>query len=209
MELSNIKTKIASVLSRIKPIYLIILVIVIITGEAFWAYKALNNTNQFVGIQPKSQISLLGNKSLNVISLAAPKNEIKIGEMIPVGINIESDKTTAGTDIIIHYDANLLSLAPNSIKTPVSLGSLYDEYPINQADEKNGIITVSGISNKTVGVIPNGLFGTILFQAKAAGSAKVFLEFSKNKTNDTNIIENKNSSDVLEEVKNLDLKITP
>lgn len=206
-QLSSIKTKIILLLSNIKPIYLIILIVLIIVIEAVWAYRTIIKTNQSISSQ--STISFQQGKTFNVISLIAPKTQIKINEIIPVGINIESNKITVGVDIIIHYDPNLLSLVPNSTKNPITLGNLYDEYPINQVDEKNGIIIVSGITSKTEGVTPQGLFGTVLFQAKAAGNAKIFLEFTKNKTNDTNIIEKKTSTDILEQVNNLDIKIIP
>ncbi|MDD2823331.1 MAG: cohesin domain-containing protein [Candidatus Daviesbacteria bacterium] len=207
MELSNIKTKLATFLGNIKPLYVIIFVVIVIAIQGAWAYQALRVTDQFEQSEPKSNKTGIETKALNTISLTVPKTDFKVGEMIPVGINIESDKTTAGADIIIHYDANLLALTPTSSKSAVTVGTLYDEYPINQSESKSGVITVSGITNNIAGVIPNGLFGTILFQAKAAGSAKVFIEFTKGKTNDSNIIENKKSADVLEQVKNLDLKI--
>ena len=103
----------------------------------------------------------------------------------------------------------MLTVSTNATESPVAIGKIYNEYPVNELDQKNGLITVSGISSLTGGVIPNGVFGTILFQAKAAGNAKIFLEFTKNSTNDTNLTDSKTSTDVLEEVKNLDLKIIP
>lgn len=206
-QLSNIKAKIASLLSNIKPIYIVILVVIIIAIEAVWAYQTIFKTSKTT---PSPAATLFQQATTsNIISLTSPKPQFKIGEVIPVGINIESNKLTIGADLIIHYDPNLLSLTAASLKAPVTVGGIYDEYPLNQVDEKSGVIAVSGISSKTGGVTPKGLFGTILFQAKAAGSAKVFLEFTKDRTNDTNLIEGKTSTDVLEGVNNLDLKIIP
>ncbi|MFA5933358.1 MAG: cohesin domain-containing protein [Microgenomates group bacterium] len=181
---------------------------IIIGAEGVWAYQAINKQNQNQPTATSTSTSVAQTGNSNTISLTSPKTQFKIGEVVPIGINIDSNKMTAGADLIIHYDANLLSLASNASKTPVSLGNLYDEYPINSVDEKNGVITVSGITNKVGGVVPKGLFGTIIFQAKAAGKAKIFLEFAPKRTNDTNLIDSKTSDDVLEEVKNLDITIT-
>lgn len=208
MNLSAIKLKIISFLKSIKPIYLAILIGLIIIIQIIWAYRTLvasgiklNQTNTV--IQPAPKIAS------NVISLAASKNEFKVGEIIPVAINIKSNQTTAGTDLIIKYDPNLLTVVTNGAKAPVAVGTIYENYPVNNIDEKTGLITVSGITNQLRGVVPKGIFGTIIFQAKAVGTARVFFDFTKGATNDTNIIENQTASDILEEVLNLDLKIIP
>lgn len=207
MDLSNIKIKITSLLGNIQLKYIAIVVALIIIGEAIWAYRTIITTGQPIPVQTGSSVTQ--SATSNIISLTAPKAQFKIGEVIPVSINIDSNKSTVGVDLIIHYDSNLLSLAPNTLKTPVSLSNIYDEYPINQVDEKNGTIAVSGITNKIEGIIPKGLFGTILFQAKAAGNAKVFLQFTKGATNDTNIIQTKTSSDVLEGANNISIQVIP
>lgn len=223
MELSNLQTRISSTLGSIKPIYIIIPVVLIIAGEGIWAYQTF--FKQQLGPNPFTSTQNVSNN----ITLSVSKNQYKIGDLIPVAINITANKSTAGVDLIIRYDPNLLKISSSSAsvpvttgnlfdeypltinsttKGPVATGSLYDEYPANQVDEKNGIISVSGISNKTNGVIPNGQFGSVIFQAKAAGSARVFLEFTKNQTNATNIVDSKTSKNILEEVKNIDLVIT-
>lgn len=209
MGLSTMKLQVISFLGSIKVIYWVILIVLIIAVEIVWAYKTISVANPLTG---KSQIQTplaSQREAANLIALAVAKNEFKVGENIPVTINIVSKKTTAGADLIIKYDPNLLLVITGKEKTPVAVGGLYDNYPVNQVDEKNGIITVSGITNNISGTTPNGVFGTVTFQGKAVGTARVFLEFTKNTTNDTNLIENETVQDVLEEVRNLDLKITP
>lgn len=208
MNLSAIKLKIVSFFKKINVVYLIILIVLVIIFEVVWAYKTLNGLGS-------SAVKLSGNVQtpvktpLNVISLNSAKNNYKIGEKIPITVDITSNKNIAGADLIIKYDPNLLTVMTNSDKTPVSVGTLFTDYPVNTVDEKIGMITISGITNKTTGLVPKGVFGTITFQGKAVGSPKVFLEFMKGLTNDTNLIENQSAQDVLEEVKNLDLRITP
>lgn len=209
MNLSKLKLKIISFLSNIKPVYLFIIIGLVIIIEAIWAYKTLIALNSIP--KPNSvpiNTQSVQKKVLNIIALTVSKNEFKVGESIPVTINVASNKNTAGADLIIKYDPNLLSVVTDTVKAPVAVGTIYDDYPVNKIDEKTGLITVSGITNNLNGIIPKGVFGTIIFQAKAAGVARIFFDFSKGATNDTNIIENQTARDVLEEVSNIDIKIT-
>jgi hypothetical protein len=210
MNLSSLKQNIVSFFSNIRPIHLIIFIVLIIIIQIIWAYKTLSPSGiNLTKAQPTIAVSPAQEKSLNIISLISPKIEYKVGEKIPVTINITSDKATAGTDLIIKYDPNLLTIVQSDTKIPVAVGTLFGEYPVNKVDEGLGLITVSGITSQLAGVMPKGAFGTIVFQGKAAGNPKIFLEFTKNSTNDTNLIENKTATDILDKVNNLDLKITP
>lgn len=208
MNLSDIKLKVILLLRNIKTIHVVIFVGMIIIVQGIWAYQTII-TSSPESEQPRTQLSSSQNKISNVVSLVTAKNEFKVGEKISVTVNIESNRKTAGGDLILKYDPNLLSVVITTDKTPVIVGTIYGDYPVNKVDEKSGLITVSGITNEATGVIPKGVFGTILFQAKAAGNAKIFLEFTKGNTNDTNLIENQTANDILEAVRNLDLKITP
>lgn len=208
MNLSELKLKITSFLSNIKPVYLFVIIGVIVILQVVWAYRTLTASNPSINQVPKNTQSS-PQKVLNVISLATPRSEYKIGEKIPVAINIISDKSTAGTDLIIKYDPNLLTVVTNSNNTPMIAGTIYDDYPVNKVDAKLGLITVSGITNNVNGIVSRGVFGIVIFQAKAAGVARVFFDFTKGATNDTNIIENQTAKDILEEVSSLDLKIVP
>lgn len=203
---TNTPIKKPSIFHRITVVHLILIVSLIIVAEIFWAYRSViipNNqkTNVTSDTVQKVQVA-------NKISLTTPKNEFKVGEDIPVTINIESNKKTAGVDLVIRYDPNLLVI-DRTAKIPVVAGNLYTDYPINKSDEKQGSILISGVTSKMDGVIPKGVFGTILFKAKAVGGAKISLEFVKGSTTDTNIIESQSAKDILEQVDNLDLVIKP
>lgn len=208
MNLSDIKFKITSFFGNIKTIHIVIVAGLIILIQAIWAYQVIT-TSSPGSVQPSAAPPSSQNKVQNSVSLVTARNDFKVGEKIPVIINAESTKKTAGMDLILKYDPNLLSVVTNASKTPMTVGTIYSDYPVNKVDEKLGLVTVSGITNETAGVVPKGVFGTIVFQAKAAGNPKIFLEFTKGSTNDTNIIENQTASDILDSVKNLDLKITP
>lgn len=173
---------------------------VVIVLELIWAgltllKPAARSTTQTVPALPQ----------ITTISLSAPKTDLKVGESIVVSINITSDKQTVGTDLVITYDPKLLTVTAAGT-SPVTSGTLYSDYPLNKLDKNR--ITVSGITDKAEGVLGNGLFGSVVFQAKEAGVAEIMVDFTPGKTTDANIIESGTSQDVLEKVNNLMLTIS-
>lgn len=192
MNLSNIK--------QIPKKYLLILVTVVLLVELFWAYKSLgpNNLQESVGISAGPNIA-----SGAAISLSTPKATIKVGEEMAVSINISSQKLTDGTDLIIVYNPEILS------GQPVKPGTIYNDFPLNAVDQEAGKITVSGITSVSGGVLANGLFGTVVFQAKKAGPAEVSLEYVPGSTTDSNVIESKTAKDLLNKVNSLKVNIIP
>ena len=137
------------------------------------------------------------------IELAANQTEVSVGEQFSVFINVSSNKETDGADLIINYNPKLLSASP------LTLGTLYNDYPVNKIDSSLGKITVSGISTGPTGIIPNGLFGEVVFTALSPGQAAVTLDFAPSSTVDTNVIEKDSGKDILENVKNLEVTIVP
>lgn len=179
---------------------ILILLGVVIVVEVLWAGWTLYQTNRQISqtVPPPATKA-----KPTQIELQTDKTSVKVGEKFTVSINMLSDKSTDGTDLIINYDPKLL------LAEPVNLGTLYNEYPKNTVDVKAGKITVSGISTGMDGIKPNGLFGSIVFSAKAVGQAVISLEFEKGLTVDTNVIEQGTGKDVLESVKNVNIIITP
>ncbi|MBU3957415.1 cohesin domain-containing protein [Patescibacteria group bacterium] len=195
-------------LSKIKQInkkIIYAVVVFIIIFELVWAWQTLQ----------KSKVVLVGNTASvpvqtepAVISLISPKTDLEVGEKITVAINITSSKLTDGADIIIFYDPKVLTVMPDAQSgKPVTLGTLYVEYPLNSVDEKNGRIAVSGLASAQAGVIPKGIFGSIVFQVKVVGPTKVSLDFTPGSTIDCNVIETKTARDLLSLVNNLELNV--
>lgn len=172
---------------------------VVIAAEVLWASLALFQTNRQIGETPP----VATKPQPTQIELQTDKTAVKVGEQFTVSVYVLSDKLTDGVDLIINYDPQLLSASP------FILGSLYNEYPFSTIDSKEGKITVSGIATSTDGVKPNGLFGSIVFNAQAAGQAAISLEFTPASTVDTNVIEKGTGEDILESVKNLTISINP
>lgn len=180
---------------------------IIIVAELVWAFWVLTKPSA-------PQVKNLAPTSVKAeptsISLKALQNQIKVGGKIAVSIDISSSKLTDGSDLIILYDPQILTVIPDDkTQKPVVLGSLYADYPINALDEKMGKITVSGISSTQKGIIPKGVFGSVIFQAKQAGKTKISLDFTPDRTTDCNVIETKTAKDLLSEVHNLELEVGP
>lgn len=139
----------------------------------------------------------------STISLQSSKVNLKVGEKITVEINLSSGKKVDGADILINYDPGILTARP------VSPGSIFSDFPLNKVDEADGRITVSGITDKSGGVLANGLFGSVEFSAKASGTTRVSLEFTPGSTSDSNLTESGSGQDILEEISDLELNILP
>lgn len=199
--------------SKFSPIKILFIVLgLVIAGEVIWAvinFLPIGSSNKTQNAGVPSQSVVISNSSATV-SLSADKSSVKVGDKITVAINVSANKSTDGTDLIIDFDPNLLTVdTQNEKKVPVITGQIYSDYPINSVDLTKGLITVSGIASTPGGVITNGIFGTINLVAKAAGTATLKLEFTKGSTADTNVTETGTGKDILDSVQDLTLNITP
>lgn len=199
---------------------LIIVLALVLLAEGVWAALTLSQAqiskqlpavlNQETPKTPSAKVSTVSSAPQATLSLSAPKTTLKVGEKMTVTVNISSAKRTDGSDIVILYDPTQLSVVTQgSAKAPLQIGSVYSDFPLNSLDEKKGRIAASGITQAGSGVVPSGIFGTVVFQAKTAGAAKVSLDYTPGSTIDSNVIENKTAKDLLEKVENLELYITP
>lgn len=186
-----------TILSKYK--WLFIIVGVVVVAEIIWAVKSLGGNTQLPGVIATQNIVNTQNAS---IILTVPKHTFKVGEKIPVVINIDSITATDGTDVILNYDPNLLIAT-----TPVAVGAIYEDYPFNSVDKKTGKISISGISNVVGGKIAQGIFGTATFEAKVLGKTTISVDFTKGSTIDSNIIESKTAKDLLGKVGNVEVEI--
>ncbi len=170
----------------------------ILALEIIWAGLTLLRP-----VSPATRVSEEVAVKTTSVSLLSPRASLKVGEKVTVDINISSGSKVEGADLLINYDPNLLSAEP------VVAGVIFRDFPVNKVDKASGRITVSGITDTSGGVLADGLFGSVDFTAKAAGVAKISLEFSPGQTTDSNLIETGTGKDILEEVSDLDLNILP
>lgn len=191
----------------VKKIVFLVLIIAIVI-EVVWAlWTILKPTPSAITTPPAVTQESVSKETM--ITLLSSNAQPKVGEKIVVSLDITADKLTDGADLIINYDPKLLSVDLSSSKFPVLPGTIYSDYPVNEVDDKLGVIKVSGISSKKGGVNPSGIFGTIVFSTKIAGQTKLSFDFTPGSTSDTNIVEAGSGSDVLQKVNNLQINILP
>lgn len=143
------------------------------------------------------------------ITLSSATTSAKIKETFDLDLGINSNTSTDGLDIILKYNPKFLTVdTSNPSKQPVVVTGIYDEYPVNKVDEKNGLITLSGISTKNDGIIPNGSLGKITFIAKAVGQTEVKVIYDPKVTTDSNVITNGDGQDVLDKPNDLIINIS-
>ncbi len=176
---------------------------IVVVAELVWAGMTLfKSSTQVVPQQQRASVSSAA------ISLTTNVTSVKVGDKFTVSINMSSNRKTDGTDLVILYDAKVLSVDTISGKNPLILGSIYKDYPLNALDAQNSRVTVSGITDQKDGVSANGLFGSLVFTAKSAGQTKISLDFTLGKTTDSNVIESATGKDILGSVGNLELTIS-
>lgn len=171
--------------------------------ELIWALKTLGGNTTVIPSLPvltnTPQEIVTQNGS---ITLSVSQTIFKVGDKIPVSINIDSIKATDGADVIINYDPKLLTVSKIA-----EVGKIYDDYPLNVFDNAAGKISISGISSNPSGAVAKGLFGTVILEAKAPGKTQISVDFVKNGTTDSNIIETKTSKELLGRVGNVEVEI--
>ncbi|MCL4367076.1 cohesin domain-containing protein [Patescibacteria group bacterium] len=141
------------------------------------------------------------------ISLTTDNNLVSVGQSFQVNINLHSTQPTRQTNVVVSYDPDLLAIVPQNNNMPVGGNVVYERYPINRLDSRNGRIVLSGVSAETIGVVNNGPIGSINFVAKTPGTAKISLDFTPGSTIDSYVIDFKSGNNILDRVQNLTVNI--
>lgn len=197
-------------LSKIKLDFrlLLLFLAVALAGEVVWAVLTLSSPTAKGKGLTVSGLQASPASGATMVTLTAPKSSVAVGEKFSVSIEVLSAKPTDGADIIMTFDPTKLTVVRNgATDSPVITGSMYSDYPLNSIDETLGKVFISGVSSSPSGVVPNGTFGTVVFQAKSAGKSSLSLDFTPGSTVDTNVIESRTAKDLLEKVNNLELEI--
>lgn len=180
----------------------ILLLIVIVAGviEGFYLFKSYSAS--FIPPPPEVE-GIKGGE----IGLLSSKDTLKVNEGVRVTIKISTGgHPTRGTDVILKFDPNYLVASTSSIYK----SRIYPQYPQVNLDNKSGTLRISAVSpetNKTFNGV--GTLAFLDFKAKQVGKTKIYVDFEKNNTSDSNIIEAGSSNDILEKVNQLNFNITP
>ncbi len=191
--------KIKKIFSGPKIIFAILGVILLI--EVIYAFKVLTApTPPPPPAARKTEITKTGGK----IALFSPKKSYKINETVQVSVVIGSGgHTIDGVDLVVRYNPKVLEATQGGLIK----GKILSEYPLVSLDANKGLISISGISSLNKGFIGTGQFASLLFKAKAVGTAPLTIDFTKGSTTDSNLVESGTSKDILEIVDNLELNI--
>ncbi len=197
-EINDQVKKTKSFLSGPKIVFVILGIIIL--AEVVYAVRALSTP-----VSPTAPVSKTTTVvSPGKISLNTTKVSFTAGEMIPVSVMIDSGgRSLDGADLIVHFDPKMLEATSGAL----IVGSIFDEYPLLSVDAKKGLLSVSGVNSLRPGFKGIGQFITVNFRAKAKGNTSLTVDFIKDSTSDSNLVEKGTSKDILEKVDNLDVNI--
>lgn len=183
--------------SIFKIIFLVLLVIV--AGEAIWAGGTL-----FTPVQ-KTKVNTIEPLSQGWIILKSDKFEFKQGDDIPVDIKIVTGgREVDSIDVSINFDPKILEA---TAATSFDKGNIFKEYPFVDIN-KSGVVKISAITPPgQKGFLGIGNLGRINFRARSNGQAKITVDFKKESTTDSNIIEAGTTRDILGQVSDLDIAV--
>lgn len=138
------------------------------------------------------------------ISLFSPRKEFKVNETVPVSVIVETGSyAVGGIDLIVRFDPKILSVTAEGL----TRGKIMDEYPLKSVDQAKGLISISGISNSQTGFTGTGEFAVINFKAKTAGQTSLTIDFKKNTTTNSNLVEMNTFKNILDAVDNLEVVV--
>jgi len=141
------------------------------------------------------------------LSLETTKTSYQVGETFNVDIRLDTGTRTiptTGADVILGYEespAPVTTSIPALEETPppllgviepltITLGVLYDTYPVQNIDKETKTITISGSASSLDNYFAgNGIFASIQFRAAAPGDVKLsFYWKGPTATDDTNVV---------------------
>lgn len=180
------------------PKLLFLILGAVILAEVVWGVRSILSSNV-------SKAPTVANLAEGKIILDAPKTNYQVGESIPITVRIVTGgKSTDATDLVLKYDPQFLDAASQNIK----LGGIYEEYAVAEVDQSLGEVKISGITPpKGKGFSGIGELAIVDFKAKKSGKSVISVDFQKDVTFDSNIVESGTVKDILTEVYNKELFI--
>lgn len=187
-----------------KILLVFILLIVLLIGIVVLRnYKAMQLKNQMEPSQypPITEIVKIPQGRMQVVM----DREAQVGGKIKAQVSIQTDgRELFGSDAILLYDPQYLEVADeNDLVT----GDYFENFPRRQIDAENGVIKVTGFSPSTSILDEVKPLFSVSFTALKAGQTTVSIDFEKDSTNTSTLVERGTSQNILEEVVNADLTI--
>jgi hypothetical protein len=188
----------------------VILVVLLLVAETTWAIYAL--TRPLPDPSVSTQATLPSETLLASATLEGPLT-VGLGSSFEVKALIDSKEPVEGVDLVINYDPKVLEISVASpsaqvLKTDPQIQPVF-EVVVNEVDSAEGVISYSAVRNlgTTQGPTGSTTLGTITFKALSRANTSISLMFTKGDSKDSNILDQKMGRDILEEVRNLELKI--
>lgn len=180
------------------PKLIFIVLGVVLAGELIWAVVTFVKPAPPLPVVPKIQ-PVSGAKMV----LVSPKKSYNVGEVVPVALRVATGgRLIDGVDALIKFDPKILEATSGAVRK----GVIFPEYPLLSVDPKAGLVKISAITGAKnfsgIGVLAN-----VSFKAKSAGSTKLMIDFEKDQTTDSNVVEVGTTKDVLDEVFNLEITV--
>ncbi|MBI2314536.1 hypothetical protein HYU93_00530 [Candidatus Daviesbacteria bacterium] len=191
----------AKVKLPVVKIIFIILGIIILVELVYFAKNLTSPASSPIPFLPATNTVT---KSEAKISLTASNLSFKVGEVVPVSVMIDTGSwTVSGVDLVVKFDPKALEVTSKDL----TKGTLFDDYPLIAADADKGIISISGVSNSKNGFKGLGQFALLNLKANLVGKTVLTVDFKKDSTAYTNLVEMKTAKNILEKVDNLEINI--
>ncbi len=156
-------------------------------------------TKSYTRFLPKAANESVGGEAS--LSLAPTSLSANKGCEFNLDINVNTGgANTSGTDAVIKFNPALLTALS------VENGSFYPTYPGNVVDNTSGKVLVSGISSTSGSINGQGKLASVKFKVNpeaTSAAARVYFDFdpqNPTKTNDSNIVEAVNITELLKSV---------
>lgn len=191
-----------------KIVFVLVILFILLTGLVFvrqMRQAALRT--QLAKQQPKmTDITLPTVESDNatgILRLVPARYQAKVGDAFTLSVELDAiGKQLDGADAILRFDPTVLEVVD------INPGTYFSTYPRKTIDNVNGSVKVTGFTSSVLPPLesPQQLF-TLNMQAKKAGSYKVTIEFIKDETTLSNLVEHITSKNILGEVENAQVVI--
>lgn len=196
-----------------KKVILIGLIVVMLESIAGYIYLTYQRD-----IQPENP-KMADQKPLELITSPPParaslalqsaQSSVKKGQNISIDVLVDTfSNRTSAADLTIKYDPSMLTLLQSTDSAkPFKDSPIYQKTVFNSLSAKQGIATMSAVSEDGKTFQGKDLLTSLSFKAQKIGPTEITIVFTPGETRDTNIVSE--TRDILESVQNLPITVLP